>query len=109
MNCLPGVETHLIKSVICLCAKVWNLLSAGIAGLATEMGATDRLYPKGSTNMFASLARNIAGQQLATAAAFKIHGRFVEACKVFALFAHGRQKGIITYVMLQPTAAKISI
>lgn len=72
------------------------------------MGATDRLYPKGSTNMFASLARNIAGQQLATAAAFKIHGRFVEACKVSTPLAHGRQRGIITYVMLQSTAAKTS-
>ena len=63
-------------------SSIWRLLSAEIAGLATELGATDRLFPQGSKNMFASLARSIAGQQLATAAAFKIHSRFVEICKV---------------------------
>ena len=59
-----------------------RLLSAEIAGLAAELGATDRLFPQGTKNMFASLARSIAGQQLATAAAFKIHSRFVDICKV---------------------------
>lgn len=57
-------------------------MCAGIAALASEMGSTDKLLPKGTQNMFASLARSIAGQQLATQAAFKIHSRFVEVCKV---------------------------
>lgn len=62
-----------------------NLLAAEIAALASEFGAADKLFPKGTSNMFASLARSIAGQQLATQAAFKIHGRFVEVCKVGTL------------------------
>lgn len=42
----------------------------------------DKLLPKGSSNMFASLARSIVGQQLAMAAAFTIYKRFLTACKV---------------------------
>lgn len=53
--------------------------------LIEQFGAPSRLMAKGFTNMFASLARSIIYQQLATGAATAIHGRFLEACKVVAL------------------------
>ena len=40
------------------------------------------LFGKGTSNMFASLARNICGQQLATKAAYSIHLKFITTCKV---------------------------
>ncbi len=55
--------------------------TAGVAALAAEFGPVDRLYAKGSQNMFASLTRSIAGQQLAIAAAKTIYGRFLTVCK----------------------------
>ena len=55
---------------------------AGVAALAEEFGPIDRLFAKGSQNMFSSLTRNIAGQQLAIAAAKVIYGRFLNVCKV---------------------------
>ena len=59
-----------------------EIVPAEIAGLATSHGYVKQLFPMGFTNMFHSLARNIAGQQLAIQAAKKIHGRFLEVCKV---------------------------
>ena len=40
------------------------------------------LFGKGTSNMFASLARNICSQQLATKAAYSIHLKFITTCKV---------------------------
>lgn len=54
---------------------------AEIAHLASVHGPSQSLMAKGTTNMFHSLARNIAGQQLAIQAAKKIHERFMELCE----------------------------
>lgn len=78
----PSLEVHVWDSGK-MAAAVAHLRTcdAGVAALAEEFGPAEALFAKGNVNMFSSLTRSIAGQQLAIAAAATIYLRFLTVCK----------------------------